>query len=329
MVIGHEWAVELLKRSLALNHLAHAYLFVGPPRIGKTTLALFLARAVNCLNEGNRPCGICTACQAISRGVHPDVQVIDEEGGSIKIAQIRALQKEAALFPFEGRRRVYILCNFQHATLEAANCLLKTLEEPPSSVLFILTADKVEGLLPTIVSRCQVLKLRPLAAEQVERALKTYWGTEPSQARKLARLSGGRMGWAIEASSNDALLLNRKKYLIALEQALGQGRTERMKLAQQLSQSPEVLPELLGLWQNWWRDLLLAKSGNVHAMTDLEREPTVLDEVQQYTLNEIWACLRAIEHAAEQIEQNVNPCLALEVLLLSLPQRNDSKSEIR
>lgn len=321
LVIGHAWAVELLKRSLARNRLAHAYLFVGPPRVGKTALALFLAQAVNCLHPDDKPCGDCMACRKIQRGLHPDVRVIDGEGGSIKINQIRELQNEATLSPFEGRQRVYVLCDFQNATPEAANCLLKTLEEPPPRVLLILTATQGEALLPTIVSRCQVLNLRPLALEEVEQALQTYWGVEPRRARLLAKLSGGRMGWAIEASANEALLLDREKYLLVLEQALGQRRTERMKLAQQLSQNLEALPGMLDLWQDWWRDLLLAKTGNEQSITNVDREQTVWHEAQSYTLDEIRACLGAIDRAVKQIEQNVNPRLALEVLLLSLPYR--------
>lgn len=328
LVIGHEYAVDLLKRSLESNRLAHAYLFVGPPRIGKTTLALFLAQAVNCLHPESKPCGTCIACRKIQQSLHPDVRVIDEEGGSIKINQIRELQSEATLSPFEGRQRVYILCDFQNATIEAANCLLKTLEEPPPRVMLILTATQAELLLPTIVSRCQVLNLRPLALDQVEQALQVYWGVEPRQARLLARLSGGRMGWAIEASRNETLLLDREKYLLVLEQALGGKRIERMRLAQQLSQSPEDLPGILDLWQNWWRDLLLAKSGNAQLMTNVDREQTVLHEAQLYALDEIWACLRATERTAEYIEQNVNPRLALEVLLLSLPYRSMASQEV-
>ncbi|MGB9879748.1 MAG: ATP-binding protein, partial [Anaerolineae bacterium] len=236
-------------------------------------------------------------------------------------------QSEATLSPFEGQKRVYILCDFQNATLEAANCLLKTLEEPPPRVMLILTATQAELLLPTIVSRCQVLNLRPLALDQVEQALQVHWGVEPRQARLLARLSGGRMGWAIAASRDEALLLDREKYLLVLEQALGEKRIERMRLAQQLSQNPENLPGILDLWQNWWRDLLLAKSGNAQWMTNVDREQTVLHEVQHYTLGEIWACLRATERAAEYIEQNVTPRLALEVLLLSLPYRSMASLE--
>jgi len=247
------------------------------------------------------------------------VRVIGEQESSIKIDQIRELQREISLSPFAGRWRVYILCNFQKATPEAANCLLKTLEEPPPRVVLILTAIQAEMLLPTIVSRCQVLNLRPLPVDQVQRALQAHWGIELRQASLLARLSGGRIGWAIEASSNDALLRKREKYLVALEQALCQGRTGRMSLAQQLSREPQVLPDVFDLWQSWWRDLMLAKSGNAHALTNIDREQMVLNEAQHYTLGEIWACLRAIQRAAQQVKQNVSPRLALAVLFLRMP----------
>ncbi len=327
LVIGHEWALDLLQHGLAQDHLAHAYLFAGPPRIGKTSLALYLARAVNCLAETGKPCGRCLACRKIGQGVHPDVRVIDEPGASIKIAQIREIQSEMSLAPFEGRRRVYILCDFQQATLEAANCLLKTLEEPPPRVILILTTLQAEMLLPTILSRCQLLNLRPLPVDQVQQALEGYGGLEPQRARVLARLSGGRLGWAIEASRDDALLRSREKYLVALEQAIRQERTDRVGLAQQLGQNPQALPEVLDLWLGWWRDLLLARSGNVQALVNVDRQQTVSSEAQHYTLDEIHACLRSIERAAQQIEQNVNATLAMEVLLLSLPRPKDGGTE--
>jgi DNA polymerase-3 subunit delta' len=136
----------------------------------------------------------------------------------------------------------------------------------------------------------------------------------------LARLSGGRIGWAIEATTNEALLRNRDKYLIALEQALRQDRTERMGLAQQLCQNPQVVPDVLELWQGWWRDLLLAKSGNTRALINVDRESTIAHEAQRFTWNEMLTCLNAVQRAAQQVEQNVSPCLALEVLLLRMPR---------
>lgn len=329
LIIGHEWAVELLTRGLAADRLSQAYLFVGPPRVGKTTLAVYLARALNCLNPDAAPCGECAACRRIGQNLHPDVRIIDNEGDRIKIAQIRELQREMALSPFEGRWRVYILCDFQQATVEAANCLLKTLEEPPPKVVMVLTTTQAEMLLPTIISRCQVLSLRGLPVAQVQQALCAYWGVEREQAHLLASLSQGRMGWAIAASRDDTMLRSREKYFVALEQALREERTQRMGLAQQLCQNPQALPDVFDLWQSWWRDLMLAKSGNIQALTNLDRKQTLLNEAEHCTVSEILACMRAIQECALQVEHNVNPCLALEVLLLGLPRPSDGGTRPR
>jgi len=329
MVVGHDWAVQLLQSGLRRGHLTQAYLFAGPPRIGKTTLALYLASALNCLHPTDRPCGQCDSCRKIAQGLHPDVRVVDEPGSSIKIDQIRELQRDVTLSPFEGRWRVHILCDFQQATTEAANCLLKTLEEPPPKVVIVLTALQAEMLLPTIVSRCQILNLRPLPTRVAQEALERHWGVEPRAALLLARLCEGRIGWAIEASASDALLRNREKYLVALEQILRQERPARMGLAQQLGQNPQGLPEIFDLWQGWWRDLLLAKCGNLDALINVDREAIMLNEAHNLTLAEIATCLRAIEHTALQVEQNVNPVLAMEVLLLRMPLFADDEAAPR
>ena len=345
MVLGHDWAVSLLQQSLARDRLAHAYLFTGPPSIGKTSLALWLARALNCTDPGPRPCGVCSSCRKIEHGVHPDVRVLDEsenvsdkgdesdEPGSrrkrgIKIGHIRELQSQAALSPFEGRRRVYVLCDFQQANLEAANCLLKTLEEPPSNVVLILTALQAEGLLPTIVSRCQVLNLRPMPVSEVQRALQQHGGIEEKRAAVLARLSAGRIGWAIRASQDEALLGAREKYLAALEQSGKLSYSERIGLAQQLSRNPSNLMDALDLWQEWWRDMLLARSGSSAALVNVDREQAIRADAERYSLQEIESYLRAIERAIQQLDQNVSPGLVMEVLLLRAPRASAEASQV-
>lgn len=317
-VVGHEWAVDLLKRALANDHVAHAYLLTGPPQIGKTTLALNFAQALNCL-DAEKPCGQCRACHKIAHGNHPDVQVIEGEGGTIKIDQMRVLRREAALSPIEGRWKVYIIRQMEQATAEAANCLLKTLEEPPSHVILMLTASEAEALLPTIVSRCQVLNLRPVATETVQRALEERWGVDRERAQLLARLSGGRLGWAVTASQDDAILERRARFLDEMMKLMGQGRVERLEYAQQLSHDPEATQELLHLWLSWWRDLMLIASGGSVGIINIDRENTLRAQAQQYHLSQVRDFLEALQTAAWRLEHNANPRLTLEVLMLSLP----------
>ena len=317
-VVGHKWAVDLLKRALASERVAHAYLLTGPPQIGKRSLALNFAQALNCLDQ-EKPCGQCLTCSKIAHGSHPDVQVIQGEGRTIKIDQMRTLRHEAALFPLEGRWKVYIIRQMEQATAEAANCLLKTLEEPPSHVILMLTASEAEALLPTIVSRCQVLNLRPLATETVQRSLQERWGVDAKRAQLLARLSGGRLGWAVAASQDDAILDEREKHLDEMMELMGQGRVERMGYARQLSHNPEAVRELLHLWLSWWRDLLLTASGSSAGIVNIDRGGTLRVQAQRYSLAQVRDFVKALRAAAWRLEHNANTRLTLEVLMLGLP----------
>ncbi|MFC2048414.1 ATP-binding protein [Chloroflexota bacterium] len=179
-VVGQTNVVSLLQRGLGTDSLAHAYLFVGPAHVGKMTLALNLAQALNC-EATEPPCGECTSCQKIASAKHADVQIIGLSHGEdsaeakpqteISIDQIRQIQHSASLPPFEGRYRVFIIDGAELLSIEAANCLLKTLEEPAAKVVFILLTTN-ERLLPeTVISRCHRIELPPLAVNKVEAAL--------------------------------------------------------------------------------------------------------------------------------------------------------------
>jgi DNA polymerase-3 subunit delta' len=317
-VVGHEWAVELLERSLANGRTAHAYLLLGLPQIGKTTLALNFAQALNCLAEG-KPCGQCRSCLKIDHGNHPDVRVIEANNGTIKIDQMRAMQREAVLSPHEGRWKVYVIRQMERATTEAANCLLKTLEEPPDQVILMLTASDMDQLLPTIISRCQVLNLRPLSMLLVQKALEERWEIDPERARLLARLSGGRLGWAVSASEDETILRKRERRFDEMIELMGQGRVERLRYAQRLSTNPDGLREVLDLWLSWWRDLLLIKGDSAIEVTNVDREATLRSQAQDYSLIQVRDFIEALRAAVWQLEHNANTRLTLEVLMLSLP----------
>jgi DNA polymerase-3 subunit delta' len=319
-VIGHDWAVTLLRQSLAAGRVAHACLFSGPPQIGKTTLALTLAQALNCTRPDS-PCGQCPSCLKIARHLHPDVQLIVGQGagGSIKIDQIRALQREATLAPYEGRYRVFVLRRMDQATIEAANSLLKTLEEPPAHVVLGLTSVHTEAMPATVVSRCQRLDLRPIAYHDVETALHEK-GLPPPRARLLARLSGGRLGWAFDACADETVLQQRQQDLDQFIQLLSADRVERFEFARQASQDATAGRRRIELWTGWWRDLLLLCTHGEDHIVNVDRIEELRMLAGQWSPTHAWACLEALQTAAAQLKSNVNAQLVWESFLLKLPR---------
>ncbi len=332
-VIGQPRAVSLLQRSLETDSLAHAYLFVGPAHVGKMKLALNLAQALNC-EAAEPPCGECASCQKVVSAKHADVQIIglSHDGDSnetkpraeISIDQIRQIQHSASLPPFEGRYKVSIIDGTELLSIEAANCLLKTLEEPAEKVVFILLATN-ERLLPaTVISRCQRLELLPLAITEVETALNSSWGIEPEKAKLLARLSHGCLGWAVSVALDDGLFQQRAERLDELLNIINADYEERFTYAAQLvaqfSQNRGLVQERLDLWLEWWRDLLLVKVGCSDDITNIDRLAMLIDMARDYSLTQIKAFINSIRATGDQLRQNANPRLVLEVLMLSIPE---------
>ncbi|MDD5590796.1 MAG: AAA family ATPase [Dehalococcoidales bacterium] len=334
-IVGQDNAVSLLERSLDKKALAHAYLLVGPPHVGKMTLALDLAKAMNC-DATAVPCGECTSCLRIASGKHADVQIIGLAGDGdpaearsqteIGIDRIRDMQHSACLPPFEGRYKVFIMEGAELLSNEAANCLLKTLEEPQENVVFLLLTSREELLPATIISRCQRLELFPLAVGAAETVLSSRWAVEKEKARLLARLCHGCLGWALLAAPDDVWLKERSErisQMLGVIDAAGYGgRLEyAARLASQYGKDKRAVQDVLDFWLDWWHDMLLVKIGCAEAVTNVDLSSILEQRAEDYSLAEIKGFITAVQSAGRQLKQNANPQLVFEVLMLAIPGR--------
>jgi DNA polymerase-3 subunit delta' len=330
-IVGHDWAVDLLKGAIIHDRVGHAYLITGPRQIGKGTLAQTFAMALNCQAKAlaDRPCGLCRPCLLIADGRHPDVRMLlPEVSGrgklSIKIDQIRGLAQELSLTATEARYKVAIIKQFDAANASAANAFLKTLEEPPNHVVLLLTASEADSLLPTISSRCHTIGLRPMSAAQIEEVLRTQHDLDPAPARLLAHLSNGRLGWAIQATQDQTLLDERETQLNLMKDILAASRIGRFSFAEKLARDPEMLPEILQSWLNCWRDIaLLNWSGTSQngrsQLTNIDQLSWLQQIARQYSGAEITNSLKQTEKSLWALERNANARLVLENLFLSYP----------
>jgi len=324
---GHEWAVNLLTTHASTDKRRHAYLFVGPEGVGRRTLALKFAQALICPSPPapGQFCGTCRDCRQLASMTHPDLSILLPEEGhkDILIDQVRGLQHSLALAPYAASLRIALLLDFQRATNQAMNALLKTLEEPQDRVILLLTANALESLLPTIVSRCEVIRLRPASIASTRTFLELKKGLAADQANFLAHLSGGRVGAAIHMAEDPTYLSRRRENLMAFLELFPAPRYQRFRLADKLSKpydkARENVGDVLPLWLSFWRDVLIRASGADLPLVNLDLEPQIAGIAAEVDVSQARQLVLSHEKAIQELDHYANPRLLVETLMLQWP----------
>ena len=316
-VIGQDGAIAVLRRSISMGRVAHAYLFSGITGCGKRKTAQAFVQAVFCGAE--EACGVCSSCRKIASGQHPDLHILEPDGAFIKIDQVRELQKELSYRPFEAPKKACIIDGADKLNLSSGNALLKTLEEPPGDALMILIAPERSAVLQTILSRCQALGFQPLPAGLIEeRLLRDRFPAEA--ARVAATLAGGSLGRGIEIAT-DGVLEGRGSFLARIVALNLREIAPLFAAAEEFAADKDGLPGLLELLQSFLRDILIY-GATPDAIANADLEQLIAREAARCPEGRVMELIEQLVALRRMLARNVNARLALEVFLMHFCERH-------
>jgi len=319
-IIGHEVVINRIKDYMSTGRIPHAQLFTGPEGIGKGLIAKSLAKTINCSQVPADYCDLCASCSKINKGIHPDIALLKpEEGSSIKINQLREWQQKLNYKPYMGKWKVTIIDGAEKMTIEAANSILKVLEEPPQNTLIILITTEASNLLPTIVSRCQLFKFHPLPREKTIQFLKDKKNYREDQSQLIWYLSNGCLSTALTINIDEIIKL-RNKWILFFQQ-IEKSRTPSLEKI-----NSQDLGQALRIMLQWLRDLWIIQKGIDETMiSNLDILNDIKKQAKQYPGILIENRLNLILDTLHALEKSANLKLLIQTLLL---QWNNQKGKM-
>jgi DNA polymerase-3 subunit delta' len=316
---GHEKPITILKRALANRTLAHAYLFSGEEGIGKKMTALALAAAVNCQRAIKEDaCGECPSCRKVAASSHPDIHFLVPDGEEIKIDQVRQLQADLALRPFEGTKKILIVDAVDRMNAASANAFLKTLEEPPGEALIVLITSLPQSLMPTIRSRCQEIRFQPLSRQTLAQALIRKRGLSDADAWFVAALAQGSMGRGLEMDAKQEKMERSK--VMDLWSAIPQmGPGETLALAETFAKDRERFDRLLVIGTECLRDAMVYReTHDERLLVFAQAEGQYRKWGEHVSLSQMFADLELFAASRRLLERRVSAQLVAENLFFKL-----------
>ena len=320
-ILGQEKLLNNLKQALNQKQISHTYLIEGQRGVGRSKVANFLAMGILCRSKDIKPCYECISCMKIKSHNHPEINWIYEQKG-IGIEIIRNLKNDIQLKPYEGEKKVYILCDAEKITIPAQNALLKILEEPPLHANIILIATKGNSLLPTILSRSQRLKIHSISPKEIEEYLIEKKGLEKHRAKLISSLSNGIIGKALQLLEDENFQERRKKIISITKEILNNKKHQILENINFFVDEKEHIDEMLDLLMVWYRDVLIYKDiNNKEFIINIDALEEIIEQSEKITFNNLKEIIYIIEKTKQNLKNNVNFQMNIEVMLIDMANR--------
>ncbi|MBR6231366.1 MAG: DNA polymerase III subunit delta' [Lachnospiraceae bacterium] len=320
-VIGHEDVIAGLKEAVLSGKVAHAYIFNGEAGSGKKYIAKRFAMALLCEEKSGEPCMECKSCKMTLSGNHPDIIFVKhEKTASVGVDEIRKqVVEDIEIRPYCSDKKIYVIPEASKMTPQAQNALLKTLEEPPEYAYIFLLADNPDILLPTILSRCVMINLRPLPDEVIEQYLMTNMAVPSYDAKLQARFALGNLGRAKRIASAGDFDDKLRESLRFLRNSKDMDTISRMEFDKKIAADKQGVCDYLDIFTLWFRDVLYFKASNdLDGIIFQNEQKSIKERAAVSSYEGIMKILEAIDAAKARLKANVNPELVLELLFLTI-----------
>lgn len=321
-IIGQEGVLSGLRRNIETDRVGHAYTFTGPVGIGKKSAAKAFAGALLCKNRnGSARCGKCMSCKLYAEGSNPDFRTIEAEDTSIGVDAIRDMQADVVKKPLYSPHKVYLISEAENMTVQAQNCLLKTLEEPPEYAVIILTASRYDALLETLRSRSVRYDFKKNSDEEIEEALRRRFGTDVVNKGSIVSYSDGIIGTALELAGSDSFVSLIDKAVDIVFMCRNSGLYSIFGMYSFFEENKSSVDTIFDIMITVYRDMLVVKeTGNEYMLINSDKKDIILSKIQEFSVEKLLDGIRIVENARKNIKQNANFQLSIEVMLMELQE---------
>lgn len=322
-VIGHEHIIEHLKNAIAMDKISHAYILNGPDGAGKMMLAEAFAAALQCEKKGTEGCMECHSCKQAASHNHPDILYVHhDKPNTISVDDIRTqINKDVMVKPYSGPYKIYLVDDAQKMNQQAQNALLKTIEEPPSYVIILLLTTNADAFLPTILSRCICLDLKPVQDELIRKYLMKEYQIPDYQAEVSVAFAQGNVGKAIRLASSEHFKELKDSAVQILKRIKEIDIYEMGEAVKQISEYKLEINDYFDIMMVWYRDVLMYKATmDINGLIFKEEIYEIKQQASKSSYHGIERILKALEKAKMRLNANVNFDLVIELLLLTIKE---------